>query len=56
MIKHATRRTLTWLLVGLAALAGGCETGFVQDAARTNLASFMTDIFSTAVNTAIAGD
>lgn len=56
MIKHETRKTLTWLLVGLAALAGGCEVGFVQDSARTSLASFLSDVFSTAVNAAVVGD
>ena len=31
-------------------LAVGCETGFITTAARTSLASFVTDVFATAVN------
>ena len=31
-------------------LASGCETGFVTNAARTSLASFVTDVFASAVN------
>ena len=35
-------------------LATGCETRFVTDAARTSLASFVTDVFSTAVNATLS--
>ena len=31
-------------------LAGGCAPGFVGEAARTSLASFITSVLSTAVN------
>lgn len=56
MIGREQQRTLVALLVGLAALAAGCESGFVQDAARDSLAAFLSDVFTTAVNETIASD
>ena len=43
---------LASLLLALlaAAFSTGCETGFVTDAARTSLASFVIDVVSTAAN------
>ncbi len=41
------RRTLAAILIVLA--AAGCESGFVQDAARASLSSFIVDIVDTAV-------
>ncbi len=49
-----SRRAATLLLILAAALSAGCETGFIESAARDSLASFMVDIFSTAVNETIA--
>ena len=56
MIGREMRKTAYWVLVGFAALAAGCEGGFVQDAARDSLAAFLSDIFTTAVNDTIASD
>ncbi len=50
--QSLSRWTLTFLALA-AVLLAGCDTGFVQDAARTSLASFATDIFSTAVDATI---
>ena len=46
------RPRLASLLLALlaAAFSTGCETGFVTDAARTSLASFVIDVVSTAAN------
>ena len=41
------------LMISMAFLAG-CEDGFVQDQARTSLASFITGVLTTAVNQLIA--
>ena len=47
-------RVRNTLIVAISALviafAAGCETGFVTTAARTSLASFVTDVFATAIN------
>ena len=55
-----TRRRSTfaaWPLVILTAVfAAGCEGGFIGDAARDSLASFLTSAFSTAVNATINPD
>ena len=47
-----SRWTFTFFALTVILLAG-CETGFLQDAARTSLASFATNAFSSAVNAAI---
>ena len=53
MTRHdLSRWTLTFFALAVVLLVG-CDTGFVQDAARTNLASFVTDIFATAVDATI---
>lgn len=56
MIGRGARKTIAGILVGLAALSAGCETGFIQDAARDSLAAFLSDVFTTAVNDTIASD
>lgn len=44
------RRSCIVLLAILTMVAGaGCATGYVEDAARTSLSSFVISIFSTAV-------
>ena len=52
-----TKRRFPLLIVLLATIAGtvmtGCETGFVGDAARQSLSSFVINVFSTAVNATI---
>lgn len=40
------------LLVG----AGGCETGFITNAARSSAAGFLNNVFSTAVSEVIGGN
>jgi len=50
--QSLSRWTFTFFALAVVLLAG-CETGFVQDAARTSLASFVTNIFSTAVTETI---
>ena len=53
-MKRTNHSRWTLAFFALAAvLLAGCETGFIQDAARTSLASFATDAFSSAVNAAI---
>jgi len=49
------RSTLfAWSLAILAVtFASGCETGFVANAARESIASFVTSIVTTAVNESI---
>ena len=44
---------MTGLVLLASVLAAGCETGFIQDAARTSLASFVTDVVGTAVTETI---
>lgn len=44
------------LAVTASMLAAGCEGGFVTESARTSLASFVTDIISTAVESTIGPD
>jgi len=56
MMTRETRKSTVALLIALAALAAGCETGFVEDAARDSLAAFLSDVFTTAVNDTIASD
>lgn len=56
MMTRETRKSTVVLLIAFAALVAGCETGFVQDAARDNLAAFLGDVFTTAVNDTIASD
>ena len=50
-------RAKNTLIAAIAALvilfASGCESGFVTTAARTSLASFVTDVFATAINETI---
>ena len=43
-------------LVTMVVLAAGCKTGFIADAARDSAASFLTDVFSTAVDESIGKD
>jgi hypothetical protein len=50
MIGRRLSRWVTGLVVLASALAAGCTTGFIQDAARTSLASFVNGVVSTAVN------
>jgi len=50
------RRCLSSLRVLLALgslIVMGCEAGFVNEAARRSLSSFITSVFSTAVNETI---
>ena len=49
------KRRRSSVLIGLIAFLGliltpGCETGFVTEAARDSLASFVTSVFGTAVS------
>ncbi len=53
MIGRRFFRWVTGLVVLASALAAGCASGFVQDAARTSLASFVNGVVSTAVNQTI---
>jgi len=55
MIGPRKSRRAVALLIALAALAAGCETGFIQESAASSFASFLTDVFSTAVNEALVG-
>ena len=53
MIGRKVSRWVAGLVVLASALAAGCEMGFVQDAARTSLASFVTGVVTTAVNSTL---
>ena len=53
MIRRRLSHWVTGLVVLASALAAGCTTGFIQDAARTSLASFVTGVVSTAVTETI---
>lgn len=55
-MKRGTQKTVWPLPIALSAFAAGCETGFVEDAARESLAAFLSNVFSTAVNNTIAAD
>ncbi len=44
------------MLILTGALVTGCETGFVTDAARRSLSSFVIDLVTTAANETIAPD
>jgi hypothetical protein len=48
-------RRLSCFLLALstAALATGCATGFVEQAARGSVASFLTEVLTTAVDGAV---
>ncbi len=50
--RRSTRYTALLATV-TALLMAGCETGFIADAARSNLASFAIDVFTAAVNESI---
>ena len=40
-----------WLLAALlVTLCAGCDTGFIAKEARSSLASFVTGVFTTAIN------
>ncbi|MBI4717508.1 MAG: hypothetical protein HY763_06870 [Planctomycetes bacterium] len=41
------------LLMLAVTLIAGCTTGFVEDAARGSVASFLNNVFTTAVNATI---
>jgi len=51
--RTSTRCSLMLLMIGALFLCG-CEGEFINDAARANFASFLTQAFSTAVNAALA--
>jgi len=53
-----TRANVTFTFFGILSLAfvAGCEQGFVTEAARTSLSSFVIDIISTAVDETIGPD
>ena len=53
MIGRRFSHWVTGLIVLASALAAGCTTGFIQDAARTSLASFVNGVVSTAVTETI---
>ena len=53
MIGRKIGRWVTGLVVLASALAAGCTAGFIQDAARTSLASFVTGVVTTAVNSTL---
>jgi hypothetical protein len=44
------RSPCLFLVLLLLFLIAGCETAFIESAARGSLASFVTNVFSTAVN------
>ena len=50
MIQRRFRSLLLVLAIAAAILSTGCTTGFIAGAARTSAASFLTSVFSTAVN------
>lgn len=56
MKSKTTRRLAAAVLGGLVVLVAGCETGYIQDAARDSLASFLSEVFTTAVNETIGAD
>ena len=51
-------RTITLLALSLSLLTTslGCSTGFITAAARDNAASFVTDVFSTAVSASLGSN
>ncbi len=50
MIERRISRLMTGLLLLAVAFIAGCETGFIQEAARASLASFLTNVANTVVN------
>ena len=53
MSTHRRIRVVT-VAIGVALwFVSGCSTGFIQEAAQSNLASFVIDVFSTAVNSTV---
>ncbi len=52
-MKRGWIRVLALLWPLTVALSGGCEGGFVTEAARSSLASFVNQVFTTAVNETI---
>jgi len=48
--------TLASLAIVSCALSTGCERGFIDDAARASLSSFVTEVISTAVTEVINPD
>ncbi len=55
MFPNRARRLAGILFVAALFLIPGCSTTIVSDAARGSLASFLTTVFSQAVNTTIVG-
>ena len=54
MIRHQRSVIAVLLLAACAIVLTGCEMEWVKDVARENLASFVTDLVSTAVDGTIA--
>ncbi|MEK6798656.1 MAG: hypothetical protein AABZ12_06815 [Planctomycetota bacterium] len=54
MTRNPIRLALAGCLALASLLAAGCTTGFIQEEAQRSLASFVTGVFTTAVNETIA--
>ncbi len=54
MKSHRSLLACAALAVSVSMLVAGCESGFVTESARTSLAAFVTDVLSTAVESAIS--
>ena len=52
-MSQGISRVVLWIVAVGAVAAAGCERGFIDDALRTNLARFLTDVVTTAVNATI---
>ncbi|MFQ5461539.1 MAG: hypothetical protein ACE5E5_02825 [Phycisphaerae bacterium] len=55
MFRIRSRHLAGILFAAALVLMPGCSTAIVSDAARGSLASFLTTVFSQAVNTTIVG-
>ncbi len=53
MFKTRQRKIVAALIMIVAVLTMGCESGFITDEARSSLASFVTGVVTTAVNETI---
>ena len=56
MVRRCSLAVFMCLVALGVCLSTGCATGFIREQARTSLASFVTGVFSTAVNEVINPD
>ena len=55
MNRHTRTLWGTCLVILALGVCTGCESGFIQDAARDSFVEFVTSVFDTAVTATIGG-